>query len=323
MLVGVAAGVGAGALWAFVFVAPGLVAPYTPFDLAMLRYLIFGVVSVAVVLARFRGLPRLPARVWRSAIALGFFGYASYFLALAYAVGLAGTSVVALIIGTMPIVLAVIGNLKDRSAPWSLLAAPLLLMAVGLVVLKVGAFGALSDAEGASFAALAAGILLSLVALGVWVFYAMLNADSARLAPGIGALEWTSLQGLGTLACVVLIAPLGVVAGFSAIPTYGLLGAGAGALWAWALITALLSSFAGTLLWVMAARRLPLALSGQLIVFESVFALLFGFVVERRPPHAYEAAAAALLIVAVVWGVRVFHGARMAQATGARADAPL
>jgi drug/metabolite transporter (DMT)-like permease len=49
---------------------------------------------------------------------------------------------------------------------------------------------------------------------------------------------------------------------------------------------------------------LPLTLSGQLIVFETLFALLYGFVYDARLPRPLEAAAIVLLIAGVMWSVR-------------------
>jgi drug/metabolite transporter (DMT)-like permease len=42
MLIGLLAGLGAGAFWGMTFVAPRAVSPYSEVDLAILRYLAFG-----------------------------------------------------------------------------------------------------------------------------------------------------------------------------------------------------------------------------------------------------------------------------------------
>ena len=62
---------------------------------------------------------------------------------------------------------------------------------------------------------------------------------------------------------------------------------------------ALGASVLGNSLWNAASRKLPLTLSGQLIVFETVFALVYGFVYEGRLPHGLEVAAGVLLVSGV------------------------
>ena len=64
------------------------------------------------------------------------------------------------------------------------------------------------------------------------------------------------------------------------------------------------ASWLGTGLWNAASKRVPLTLSGQLIVFETLFALLYGFVYDARLPRPLEAAAIGLLIAGVTWSVR-------------------
>ena len=67
---------------------------------------------------------------------------------------------------------------------------------------------------------------------------------------------------------------------------------------------ALGASVLGNSLWNAASRKLPLTLSGQMIVFETVFALLYGFVYEARLPHGLEVVAAVLLVSGVALAAR-------------------
>jgi drug/metabolite transporter (DMT)-like permease len=62
---------------------------------------------------------------------------------------------------------------------------------------------------------------------------------------------------------------------------------------------ALLCSVIGNGLWNYASRALPLALMGQMIVFETVFGALYGFIWEGRWPTPIEGAAMALLLAGV------------------------
>jgi len=63
---------------------------------------------------------------------------------------------------------------------------------------------------------------------------------------------------------------------------------------------AILASIAGNALWNRMSRLLPLTLVGQMILFETLFALLYGFLWERRLPTPLELAAFALVVLSVV-----------------------
>ena len=56
----------------------------------------------------------------------------------------------------------------------------------------------------------------------------------------------------------------------------------------------------GNCLWNYASRALPLSLMGQMIVSETIFAALYGFLWEKRWPTPAESAALVLLVGGVV-----------------------
>jgi drug/metabolite transporter (DMT)-like permease len=70
----------------------------------------------------------------------------------------------------------------------------------------------------------------------------------------------------------------------------------------------LLASWLGTLLWNAAAKRLPTSLSGQLIVFETLSALAYAWLLRGAWPDAVTLVGIGLLIGGVILGVRVFSG---------------
>jgi len=56
----------------------------------------------------------------------------------------------------------------------------------------------------------------------------------------------------------------------------------------------------GNALWNHASRLLPLTMTGQMIVFETLFALLYGFLWEGRWPTMLESVAMVLLVAGVI-----------------------
>lgn len=303
MLIGILAGLGAGALWGLTFVAPNLVAPFTPFDLAFWRNLIFAAVSL-VLLVRFRAvLAGLDRAGQSTGLALGIIGYAAYYLFLTYAVAFAGPAIPALVIGSLPVLLALAGNWRERTVSWARLAGPLGLITAGLLVVNLGSLQA--PAMGRTPASILTGFLLALGALALWLGYGLWNAAALKARPATNTLVWTSLQGLGAGLGMLLALPLGLAMGWSRIGQIPLFGEAALPLWLWALATGLFSSWVATYAWVVASRRLSVALSAQLIVSETLFGLLYGFLVETRWPDWHETLGAALLFVGVMAGIRV------------------
>jgi drug/metabolite transporter (DMT)-like permease len=70
----------------------------------------------------------------------------------------------------------------------------------------------------------------------------------------------------------------------------------------------LFASWLGTLCWNEASQRLPPALAGQLIVFETLAALAYAFALRGRVPDVATFAGIALLVAGVLWALRPAPG---------------
>jgi drug/metabolite transporter (DMT)-like permease len=67
----------------------------------------------------------------------------------------------------------------------------------------------------------------------------------------------------------------------------------------------LFASWLGTLCWNQASQRLPTTMVGQLIVFETLAALAYAFILRGGWPEPAVAAGIALLVGGVLWALRV------------------
>jgi drug/metabolite transporter (DMT)-like permease len=305
MLTGIFAGLAAGALWGLTFVAPRAVLPYTEFDLAVLRYFAFGLTSLILIAcnAKFRPGPMNGKQILL-ALWLGMTGFVIYFLCMAFSINLAGPAIAPLVIGALPLLLAIYGNWQDRNVPWTAIAAPLLLIAAGLAVVNsAGLAAAISEADQKKSLI---GFGVAVLGLLVWFHYAILNAKAMRAKDAPNALGWTSLQGLGAMAATIPVAIIAVIMGWSKIPELGFAGAEGTRLIGWTILTGVLASWLAQYFWTLASQKLPLALSAQMIVAETIFALLYGFQFEGRWPASAEWLGGGLLIAGVLWGVKVF-----------------
>ncbi|ANL42404.1 DMT family transporter [Rhizobium phaseoli] len=298
MLLGIIAGLTTCALWGLTFVAPRAVSPFTAWDLTIARYGIFGVACLFLMInQRFRPVGMAPIRVLIGLL-LGGAGYVGYFVSAAFAVKLAGAAIPPVIIGTMPVSLAIIANIRDRSAPWQSLALPLAMILIGVAIVNVATIGA---ADLSSTGSIILGILASSVALVIWIIYGLVNAAVMGSIDAPDGLQWTGLQGIGAAIGSLILLPL---ASFDLVNAVS--GSEVSRFIGWALLMGLAGSWLATWCWVVASRRLPLALAAQLIVAETVFGLAYGFMFEGRLPSPAEAIGVTLQLVGVCVAVAAF-----------------
>lgn len=312
LIAGVILGAAAGALWGLTFVAPTAVEPWGPVEITAIRFSSFGLAAVAgLAVLRFNPFRRLTRRDWTRVCVLGALGHVLFYLLSAQAIQMIGPTAVALVVGTLPVGVAVVANLRRRAIAWGGLLPPLAVILAGIVTVTLGA----SDRDGGSTmtAAAGVGITLAVVALIAWVAYAVLNAEwltgNSRMEP----LTWTCLTGMGTL--IVLIP---VLAGAVAVRPDLLTpepGASVARLLIWGLIIGLAASWVATWLWNGASARLPGALLGYLIVSETLFAMLYDCIMSSRLPSATEIVSAVLILGGVIWGLSVARPARRARST--------
>lgn len=302
MLLGIIAGLTTCALWGLTFIAPRAVVPFTAWDLTIARYGIFGLACLLLMAdRRFRPTGFAPSRLLIGLL-LGGAGYVGYFISAAFAAQLAGAVVPPVIIGTMPVFLAIIANARDRSAPWKALALPFALIAIGVAIVNVVTIGTADIADTPS---IFLGVLASLAALAIWIAYGLANAAVMRSADAPDGLQWTGLQGIGAAIGSLLLLPLASfdLADTASVPETT-------RFVAWALAMGLAGSWFATWCWVIASRRLPLALGAQLIVAETVFGLAYGFMFEGRFPTPAETIGAAMQFAGVCSAIAVFSKPR-------------
>ena len=308
---GVAYALAAGLLWGLVFVAPVLLPDYSPSMLAFGRYLAFGLIALPLAVHDRAALARLARADWVEALRLAAVGNILYYLCLSAAIQAAGVPLPTMIIGTLPVVIAVCANLASREIGWRLLAPSLALVAAGVAC--VNAAELRSAAQSSARPGLAAGVLLAGVALACWTWYPIRNARWLRAHREVGTGTWATAQGVATLplAVVGMTATLGwrlMDGSPAATATAAVLGPRPMRYVVLMLAIGLLASWLGTLCWNRASRLLPTWLAGQLIVFETLAALLYGFLHRQVWPGALASCGIALLVLGVLRGAGAHRG---------------
>jgi len=302
---GILAGAAAGASWGMIFLSPALLPSYPPLLLTCGRFLAYGVLALILLLPLYR---RLPEKwQWQDLPALLRLSLSSnllYFLLLSAAVQRIGIAASSLIIGLLPLTITLAGRNEANAPALKQLFWPLLSVLAGMVCINIEAV-MLADNTTSSRLDRLCGVLLALAALASWTWYARDNAASLKRTR-FNSNEWSVLVGL----CTGVLA--GLIWGIMAVVSPDSLGVPADAadwqlFWTMNIALALVSSWFGYLAWNICTRRLPLTLTGQMVVFETLFALLYGFLFEQRLPTPLEALSILLLLGGVLASVRL-HG---------------
>ncbi|RFU45478.1 DMT family transporter [Paraburkholderia sp. DHOC27] len=305
---GVAYGVMAGALWGMVFLVPRMLPDFSPLLLSAGRYTMYGLVSLAAALPVARSLrARLTRADLAALIKLALAGNLLYYVLLTSAVHLIGIAPASLIVGVLPVTITLLGQRDHGAVPLARLAWPLVMVVAGIACINVDVFTAVADGAPTGVLTKLAGLACAIGALACWTWFAIENARYLQRQTHFSGNEWSVLWGVVT---GVLGASLWLVIGL--LPAGSVQTAVAGERWQtfWLLNLGLAigASWLGNGLWNAASKRLPLTLSGQMIVFETLFALLYAFIYDHRLPRPLEMAAIALLVAGVSWSVRQHAG---------------
>lgn len=295
---GIAVGIAAGAMWGLVFIAPKLAPDFEPVQLSAGRYLAYGIVAAVLVAPSWRRLTGLlTKREWWALLWLSFLGNILYYVLLANAVQRGGVAMASLVIGLLPVTVTLAGSREAGAAPLRRLLPSVALSLAGLGCI---AWQTLSTGGTGS----AAGMLCAVGALVSWTIYAVHNSRWLGRVRTVSARDWSLLTGVVTGAEALLLVPASLASSLDHTPQQWLVFIGV------VTSVAVLCSVAGNALWNHASRVLPLALTGQMIVFETLFAMLYGYLWEQRWPTLAEYAALVLLVAGVIACARAHRDRR-------------
>lgn len=289
---GIAFGAGAGALWGLVFLAPEVVRGFSPLEQAVGRYLAYGAMSALLIAPRWRMLRALmtPRVLWALAW-LALAGNLFYYVLLASAVQMGGIAMTSLVVGFLPVAVTIIGSRQADAVPLRALTPSLRLCIAGAVCIGWQAIA--MPGTGPVMTRLI-GFGCAIGALVSWTAFAIGNNHWLRRMGDLPAPDWNFLIGLATGVQALLF-----------VPIVCLLGVGQHDAAAWSKFAgvtigiAFFASIVGNALWNRMSRLLPLTMVGQMILFETGFALIYGFLWEQRLPTLLEGAAFVLVVSSV------------------------
>jgi drug/metabolite transporter (DMT)-like permease len=305
---GILAGLAAGALWGLVFVAPRMVlgdssasTGFSSVDLTAGRFLSYGLIAAVLMLIGLHfgsGSKKLPTlNQALAAFALSLLGFTGYYLLLVLAINDAGTEMPTLIIGTIPIWVMFLG--KQQGLSFRSLLPGLLLTAAGLVLMTYVQLNGHIDVKTSGQTQYWRGIAYALVAMVCWTLFAIFNSAWLKKHPEVSAADWANWLGVATglgawLLWLLAGSDLKTMTSDPKFASFAMI----------CIATGLGSAWLATIFWNIASQRLSASLCGQLIVSETVFALIYSSCWDGQLPALLAIVAGVLFVLGILASIK-------------------
>lgn len=201
----------------------------------------------------------------------------------------------AIIIGLLPVAVILIGNMQSKEVPLARLLPGGGLITIGFIVLN--SFSLDSAARRADSDNLL-GIGSSVIALLLLTIYCISNANYLKANAHISSSRWATILGI----CALLHSILFVLASFlftgRNVLTLNFMAADR--LFAFAVGTIFLGvfvSYVAMWMWNIASRSISDIMAGKILCFETIFALVYGYMIDSRAPESIELSSVCLILV--------------------------
>ncbi|MDB6048257.1 MAG: Integral rane protein [Pseudomonas sp.] len=301
-VLGVAAAVFATFSWALNFLSPYMMGDFGPVDFITMRFIVSGCIGLVMMCVYWPGEPGLSWHSMVTAGLLGLLGYALYIGCIMGSVLHGGAIIAPAFLSATPVIIAVTGNMLERTVSWDRLAIPIVLAVFGLVATN---YGAVVDVVGADVSSYRLAVGYATGAVLAWLMFSVLNQQTLERIPQVHSGLWTGLMMSGAGLSVLLFIPFGLEYGMYSYPHIDLRVDNTLPVFAAAAALACVASVGGAWAWNFASQRLPMALSGQLISVETIFAASFGLIAEHRLPTGLETLGVISLLAGATIAVRV------------------
>jgi drug/metabolite transporter (DMT)-like permease len=294
---GITAGISGSLIWGSAFLVPVLLGGWNPVIVTLGRYLAYGLLSAVLFALGGRELRRILREHWHAALAFAVAGNAGYYLLLVIGIRAAGAPLTDMVIGAIPVVVAVTGNMLTSAVPWPRLALPLTLITAGLTLVSVLEITGVHAYLTASPAEKAAGLLAAAGAVVLWTWYALVNARFLARHDAVSSAGWSTAVGVATGAVALAGLPAAALAGQLTVPSGP--HPGPATLVAWVIFLGVVVSWVGTLQWNLASSRLSPALAGLLVNLETVSGFGYVYAARQQWPPAGQLAGLVLVLAGV------------------------
>ncbi len=301
MVQGTLYGLAACFLWGLIFVIPTFMHGFDSLEIALGRHSIYGIVSILFLSISYNKFKKYPLKHWLRAVVFALITNIFYYSCVVKGVSCASPALTALILGMSPIIISFFGNWLEQECNYRDLVGPAVLIFLGLLLVNLPSLQEAHIGNDYWF-----GILTSFGALFAWSWFVVMNARFLKRNPEVVSGEWSTMIGVATFCWVAILGTLyetwhgpehwKLFTTPSEALNHYIIGC---------LILGIVCSWVGVFLWNNASSRLPVSFAGELTIFETLFGLLFFYLIEWRIPPYTEMIGAALMVSAVFYSLRL------------------
>ena len=232
---------------------------------------------------------------------LSLLGFTGYYLLLVLAINDAGTEMPTLIIGTIPIWVMFIG--KQQGLSFRSLLPGLLLTAGGLVLMAYVQLQGQTDIQSAVQKTVSTnywrGIAFALASMVCWTIFAIANSVWLKKHPEVSAADWANWLGVATglgawLLWMLAGSDIKTMTNDPKFASFAII----------CIATGLGSAWLATIFWNIASQRLSASLCGQLIVSETVFALIYSSWWDGQLPAFLAMIAGVMFVLGILASIK-------------------
>ena len=307
MLLGVGFGLLACALWGLTYLLPIVLPGYDTLYISIARAVVMGMTALIGLWIQRNYLKQVTLNDWKFAFVLTMVGNLIQPWFLFTAIQYAGVPLAATFFGLIPVLVAIIANERHRKKGKRYLAHSQLVLPLSLIL--IGLF--FSNYEGLidSFSSgnnvinFIIGTIFAVASTISWTWYPIRNADWLLEHPKVSPVFFTSMQ------CSLLL-PFGLVLYVVVWVFKGdmqnILGPEPINFVGWSLFAGVMCSFVATALWNAMSQRVPTALVGQMLVFETIFSVVWAYVYKWSWPPVSLIVGMGCLVAGVVYALRLF-----------------
>jgi drug/metabolite transporter (DMT)-like permease len=301
---GILAGLAAGALWGLVFVAPRMVlgddsatTGFSSVDLTAGRFLSYGFMAAVLMLVGLKHRKLPTANQALAALGLSLLGFTGYYLLLVLAINDAGTEMPTLIIGTIPIWVMFLG--KQQGLSFRSLLPGLLLTAGGLLLMGYAQLNGHPETQSQVSSNYWRGVFYALVSMVCWTLFAIFNSAWLKKHPEVSAADWANWLGVATglgawLMWLLVGSDVKTMTSDPKFASFAII----------CISTGLGSAWLATIFWNIASQRLSASLCGQLIVSETVFALIYSSWWDGQLPALLAMVAGVMFVLGILASIK-------------------
>lgn len=291
-------------LWGFTFIVPGFMNSFSSMEIAIGRYMGYGLISsLFFVKSKLQGMQTYSKQIWLKAFYLSFISSIVYYMFVVLCLRFSTPAICALILGMSPITIAFYGNIKDKSISFRSLVFPSVLIFIGLAIINFPHLLETSDKG-----VFTIGLVCGFLALVIWTLYTVGNACFLKKHPQVPFMDWAIIIGVATFIWTIIFTiVLGTLTPqefriekfFHSSDSLGnfLIGS---------FILGAICSWIGSYWWNKASFYLPVSLTGQMMIFQTIFGVFFAYLFKQTLPTLVEGVGISLLLFAIIYGIRGF-----------------